>query len=164
MARTKNGLPGIYNSSPITLSSEDGGALALDSSGRVVLGTSTASVGTVTLGAGTAIVGAVKQDVVNWTVIRKYLASGDTNENTVWDPTAGKKFVITDIVVSATAAGTCTLRDGTGGSTIMILSFAANGGWSSNLTSPIISATADNNLTIQASAATQYIMVTGYEI
>jgi hypothetical protein len=35
MARTRNGLPGIYNLSAITLSDEEGSALALDSSGNV---------------------------------------------------------------------------------------------------------------------------------
>jgi len=38
MARTKSGLPGIFNTSVITLSDEDGAALALDSSGRIILG------------------------------------------------------------------------------------------------------------------------------
>jgi len=37
MARVSHGLPGIYNSSVITLSTEEGAALALDSSGRVIL-------------------------------------------------------------------------------------------------------------------------------
>lgn len=37
MARTKHGLPGIYNASPITLSDGEGAALALDSSGRLML-------------------------------------------------------------------------------------------------------------------------------
>ena len=37
MARTDNGLPGIYNLTPITLSSGDGAALALDSAGRAIM-------------------------------------------------------------------------------------------------------------------------------
>jgi len=36
MARVKHGLPGIYNSSAITLDDEEGAALGLDSSGRVI--------------------------------------------------------------------------------------------------------------------------------
>lgn len=36
MARTRHGLPGIYNSTPITLGNEEGAALALDSAGRVI--------------------------------------------------------------------------------------------------------------------------------
>jgi hypothetical protein len=96
--------------------------------------------------------------------ISKYVALGNANETTVWDPTTGKKFVITDIFVSATAAGTCTLRDGTAGTTFLIASLATNGGFVSNLKTEIISTTADNNLTAQASAETQYITICGYEV
>lgn len=37
MARVKYGLPGIYNSSPITLSNEEGCALAVDANGRLII-------------------------------------------------------------------------------------------------------------------------------
>lgn len=37
MARTKHGLPGIYNATPITLTDGQGAAIALDSSGRLVI-------------------------------------------------------------------------------------------------------------------------------
>ena len=47
MARSKFGLPGIYNSVAIVLDEGEGAALALDSSGRLILGTSTASIGVV---------------------------------------------------------------------------------------------------------------------
>ena len=116
------------------------------------------------LPAGTNIIGAVKTDIVNYTTVRKYVALTGTAETAVWTPTAGKKFVITDIHISADAAGTCTLRDGTAGTTFMTFSFAANGGCVSNLRTPIESAAVDNVLTAQASAITQYILVTGYEI
>lgn len=116
------------------------------------------------IAAGSNIIGAVKRDIVNYTKVWKYVALANTNETTIWDPTGGTKFVVTDIHVSATAAGTCTLRDGTAGSTIWIASLAANGGFVSNLQTPIQSATADNILTAQASAATQYIFVSGYEV
>jgi|GEM_PF-3479447 len=118
----------------------------------------------IVLAAGTNVIGAVKTDIVNYTTIRKYVALTETAETAVWTPTAGKKFVITDIHISADAAGTCTLRDGTAGTTFMTFSFAANGGCVSNLRTPIESAAVDNVLTAQASAITQYILVTGYEI
>ncbi|MEW6606075.1 MAG: hypothetical protein AB1414_01305 [bacterium] len=116
------------------------------------------------LPAGTNVIGAVKRDIVNYTKVRKYVVLTGTTETTIWDPTAGKKFVITDIHISATAAGTCTLRDGTAGSTIFIASLAANGGMVSNLQTPIESTAADNNLTAQASVITQYILICGYEV
>lgn len=50
MPRDKYGLPGIYNASPITLPDGRGGALALDSSGRVI--TSAASGGTAAIADG----------------------------------------------------------------------------------------------------------------
>jgi len=116
------------------------------------------------LAAGTNIIGAVKRDIVSYTKVCKYVALSGTSETTVWDPTGGTKFVITDIFVSATAAGTCTIRDGTAGTIFLIASLAANGGFVTNLQTPIQSATADNNLTAQASAATQYVTVCGYEV
>ena len=114
--------------------------------------------------AGTNTIGAVKRDVVNYTKVMKYVALANTNETTVWDPTGGTKFVITDIFVSATAAGTCTFKDGTAGTTFLVGSFAAKGGMVSNLQTPIQSTTADNNLTATASAATQHVTVCGYEV
>jgi len=37
MTRTRNGLPGVYNSSPESLQNGDGAALALDSAGRLIV-------------------------------------------------------------------------------------------------------------------------------
>ncbi len=45
MARTRHGLPGIYNSTPITLSNEEGAALALNSSGQALTDLATALAG-----------------------------------------------------------------------------------------------------------------------
>ena len=99
-----------------------------------------------------------------YTKVQKYVALSGTGETTLWDPTSGTKFVITDIAVSASAAGTFTLRDGTAGTTLWIASLAANGGFVINFQTAIQSSTANNNLTGQASAATQYVLVTGYEV
>ena len=96
--------------------------------------------------------------------VKKYVVLSNTNETTIWDPTSKKKWVVTDIFVSANAAGTCTFRDGTAGSTFLIASLAANGGFVTNLHTPIESTTRDNILTAQASAATQYVTVCGYEV
>lgn len=49
MARTRHGLPGIYNSSPITLSNEEGAALALDVNGYVKVNIAAGSVGASTV-------------------------------------------------------------------------------------------------------------------
>jgi len=99
-----------------------------------------------------------------YTKIRKFVSLGDTNETTIWDPTAGTKFVITDLILSATATGLCTLRDGTAGTTFMILRVGSSFPAIANLHTPVESSTADNILTAQASAAAQYVFVAGYEI
>lgn len=46
MARTKHGLPGIYNATPITLSDQEGAALAIDANGRLEV---SATIGAVTI-------------------------------------------------------------------------------------------------------------------
>lgn len=55
MPRTSYGLPGIYNATPLTLSDGDGAAPALDSSGRLINGTSTASIGKLAANSGVDI-------------------------------------------------------------------------------------------------------------
>jgi len=81
----------------------------------------------------------------------------------LWDPTAGKKFVITDIVVSVGTAMAVHLEDGT--TKIWGWDFAANGGAVINLQTPDESSTADNNLTITMGASGKCsIKVLGYEV
>jgi len=95
--------------------------------------------------------------------MRKYVALGGVGETTVWDPTAGTKWCITDIIVSCTANAGITFRDGTAGATFMSFIMLANTTISMNLQTPLVSAAADNNLTAQTSAATVAITVCGYE-
>ena len=95
--------------------------------------------------------------------IRKYVALGGVGETTIWDPTAGKKWVITDIIVSCTANAGITFRDGTAGATFMSFIMLANTTISMNLQTPLMSVAADNNFTAQTSAITVAITVSGYE-
>lgn len=95
--------------------------------------------------------------------MRKYVALGGLLETTVWDPTAGTKFVITDIIVSCTANAGITFRDGTAGATFMSFIMLANTTISMNLQTPFVSTAADNNFTAQTSAITVAITVSGYE-
>ncbi len=92
--------------------------------------------------------------------------SSQTNIS-LWTPTSGKKFVICDIVVSASAAGTITIFDNTNDTTnrIVKLSLADNGGASINYRKPIVSSAVDNVLkyTTDSSIAGS-ITVSGYEI
>lgn len=131
MARTANGLPGIYNSSPITLSSGDGAALALTASGYVIVanpngsnvGASTVDGSTFTAGSdsGGPIEG-VYQSTPSTVADGKYGVVGiDTNRNLkVTEGTALSKTIDSIVArVEATttsniSASTSAIRTGTG--------------------------------------------------
>jgi hypothetical protein len=88
---------------------------------------------------------------------------------TVLDPTSGTRAVITDIIISASAAGTVYLFDGTDSASTKItptLSLAANGGVVCNFSKPSwVSAATDNIIkyTSGASAAGS-ILLKYYEV
>lgn len=114
--------------------------------------------------AGTNIIGAVKQDVQNYTTVSKYgdYTTQQTNAD-LWTPTAGKKFVLTDISVSTATAGTVTLLDEA--TIIREYKLAANGGAVENLRSAVLSAAANNDLKVTTSGALDcFIIVSGYEV
>lgn len=122
--------------------------------------------GTVQLAAGTSVIGAVKIDKINYTSywFHSTLTVGDT---TVWTPNAGSTCCITDVVVSASYAGTFTLVDGTGvgtGSTIMIAAIGANGGMSKNFHTAIAARTAGNVVSAKASVTGMSVLIAGYEV
>lgn len=96
--------------------------------------------------------------------VHKYVPLTTTNETTIWDPTAGTKFVMTDIILSASANGSCTLRDGTAGSIIIQIGLLANVPFNHSFATALPSTTADNILTAQASATNQFVSICGYEI
>jgi len=119
------------------------------------------------LPAGTNIIGAVKRDVINYTPVRKYYTySGAVTDGIIWSPAGGKKWVITDIIMSVSAAATVTLEDdkSAGDAVVLALDLAANGGVSTNLQTPIVSEEADADLIITTSAGNVKITVVGYEI
>lgn len=117
----------------------------------------------IVLAAGTNIIGYVKDAGVSYTPVHnndeQTTAQTDT---TLWDPTEGNKFVITDIVVSVDTAMTVHIEDGT--TKIYEWHFAANGGCVMNLKTSYVSTAANNNLTYTSSAAGKVsIAVDGYE-
>jgi hypothetical protein len=119
------------------------------------------------LPAGTNIIGAVKRDVINYTPIRKYYTNaGAVTDGIIWSPTAGKKWVITDIKVNVSADCTVTLEDDLAGGDAVIDKdeFKAGGGWTSNFQTPLFSAEADADLLITTTAGNVYVLVSGYEI
>ena len=116
---------------------------------------------------GTNVIGAVKKDVINYTAIRKYYTNaGAVTDGIVWSPAAGKKWVITDIIINTSAAATVTLEEDLAGgdSPFMKLELAANGGVSTNFQTPLMSTEDDADLIITTSAGNIYVTVSGYEI
>ena len=82
---------------------------------------------------------------------------------TVWTPTGGTKFVMTDLLISTKDATSVSILDGT--TKVFEAYLAANGGVVSNFKTPIQSTTADNSLHITTdTASTLSITTTGYEI
>lgn len=112
------------------------------------------------------VIGAVTTNKgdTNYTKVKKtgfYVAQ--QTDTILWTPTAGKKFVITDIVVSVGAEMVVHLEDGT--TKIWDWDFAAHGGAVINLQTPDESAAVDNVLSITTSAAGRCsIKVLGYEV
>ena len=108
---------------------------------------------------------------------RTYDWTGIVAATSIWTPAAGKKFVLTGYEISVSAACNVTLIDTTSGGTTDTLGnattegtrivkyyFAANSGSVRDRSMGYISATADNQLKIIASAAGGSITVEGYEV
>jgi hypothetical protein len=77
-----------------------------------------------------------------------------TNETTVWTPAAGKKFRLMGFALSAgTAAGNITVRDGSAGSTVLIIpKMPADTPLTANFGNGILSAAVNNVLTVQGAS------------
>jgi len=132
------------------------GTVNIASSQTVGLAAGTAEIGK--LAAGVAAIGSVTIAGNGKTrVSGRVAATASQTGGTVWDPTAGKKFALTKLIISASAAGAIQLFDQTdSGNTVVgpIVSLAANGGWDTSwpMDMPYLSATADNILKYTSSA------------
>lgn len=109
----------------------------------------------------------IKTDIENSGVGKTPISKHDKQttaqtDKALWTPSSGKKFVITDIIISVDTAMTVTLKDG--GEEKFEFYLAANGGVVINLKTPYKSTAADNVLTYSSSAAgTVSITVLGWE-
>ena len=86
---------------------------------------------------------------------------------TIWDPTGGTKFVITDYDLSFSAAGAITVFDSTDSTANRVFKYngADNGGAVHSYTLPHISATTDNILKYTTGAgAAGSLTIIGYEV
>lgn len=87
-------------------------------------------------------------------VFKPQSAVSIASEATIWTPASGKKFRLTGYHLSASVAGNITLKDGTAGTTIVIVPSGTGGsGVFVDLGNGILSATADNVLTATGPAA-----------
>ncbi len=141
----------IANDSTGVVSVDDnGGALSIDDGGNSI-----------------TVDGNTGDNGPGFTTIYKYLAKSTTADATLWDPSAGKKVVVTDVIISISGTATdVNLAFGAGTTlTTQFLKFHGDvrGGLTHHFRSPIKGGT-DENLNIDLSAAqAMTITVCGYE-
>ena len=99
-------------------------------------------------------------------VKKYYTNAGAVTDGIVWSPAAGKRWYVTDIFITVSAAATVTLEDdlGAGDSAVWKAELAANSGWSHSFSTPLFSGEDAADLLVTTSAGNVYITVTGYEI
>ncbi len=92
-------------------------------------------------------------------VFKSFNLAASSAEQTIWTPTAGKKFRLMGFVLTInTLAATVTFRDNTAGTTIFVTAGLAGAIVApSDLGNGILSATINNRLTIQASAVSALV-------
>ena len=107
-------------------------------------------------------------DIVARTFVTKTVDfTASQTGQTIWTPTSSKKFVITDIILSFSAAGAITIFDGTDSTTYRVakVNGAVNGGMVSNYAKPYVSAAANNVLKYTTgTGAAGSLTVNGYEV
>ena len=103
----------------------------------------------------------------NTTLLHKTVDfSASETAQAIWTPATGKKFVITDIIISCSAAGTITVFDNTDNAANRVVKgyFAANGGLTHPYSKAFVSATANNVLKYTTgSGIAGSLTVWGYE-
>lgn len=113
------------------------------------------------LPAGTNTIGAVRDAGVSYTPTRRRSNVLGAGNYTAWAPASGKKVVITDIILSTDSVNDVTLKLA-GEEFLGPLYFAANGGLSSNLKTPVMG-NPDETVTFTTTAGKTSITLIGYE-
>ena len=180
MARTKHGLTGIYNSVAITLDDQEGAALAIDSSGRLILGTGTASLGVVDtelpvaaaladasanpttplIGANLMVFGGATWNRLRGANVFKpqnAVTANPAGGVTGWTPAFGKKFRVLGYHLISSVAENIILYDGTVAGAVIVTVIPSGAGGSGifvSLGNGYLSDTADKVLTIKTTTTT----------
>jgi len=99
-------------------------------------------------------------------VKKYYTSAGAATDGIVWSPAAGKRWYVTDLIISVSAATTVTLEDDlTGGDSVVLkLDLAANSGLVVPFQTPLFSGEDAADLMVTTSAGNIYITAVGYEI
>lgn len=95
----------------------------------------------------------------------KYAAVTGTDD-VVWSPAAGKRWYVTDIMLSCDADCTVTFEDDltAGDSTVMKFALKANQGFCKSFRTPLFSGEDAADLLATTTAGNVYVTVTGYEV
>lgn len=98
---------------------------------------------------------------------RKYYTNaGAVTDGIIWSPAAGKRWYVTDLILTTSAASTVTIEDdlAAGDSVVFKAELAANSGVSHYFTTPLFSGEDAADLIITTTAGNIYVTVSGYEI
>lgn len=95
-----------------------------------------------------------------------YTSAGAATDGIVWSPASGKRWYVTDLIVSVSAATTVTLEDDKAGGDAVVLKvdLAANGGFCKRFVTPLASGEDAADLIVTTTAGNLYITATGYEV
>lgn len=92
--------------------------------------------------------------------------TANQTSQSIWVPEGGKRFVITDALVSSSGAGQITIFDETDNTAQRVakLNLSVNGGWGANYTKPFKSSAVNNTLKYTTGAGISGSMtIVGYE-
>ena len=99
--------------------------------------------------------------------VKKYYANtGAVTDGIVWSPAAGKRWYVTDLLLTTSAAATVTFEDdlGAGDSIVAAFDLAANSGVAHHFATPLFSGEDAADLLVTTTAGNIKITITGYEI
>lgn len=99
--------------------------------------------------------------------VKKYYANtGAVTDGIVWSPAAGKRWYVTDLLLTTSAAATVTFEDDKSGGDEIVAAFdlAANSGVSHHFGTPLFSGEDAADLLVTTTAGNIKISITGYEI
>jgi hypothetical protein len=100
---------------------------------------------------------------VSYTPVSKYVVyTSATALASVWIPASGKKWYMTDLIISASTVSDVTLVDTT--NTLVTFTFGDNGGIVSNFRTPLVATSANGTLRIATSAGSVSFLASGWEV